>query len=150
MNRLKLGSILALVAGPFILVMNYLETSEKKQIDKAGIEAVAIPVSKMERRGRKGGRTYKLEIEFPTKDAKTQTAQVEVSKELYENIEAKPILRVKYLEDKPTQVIVVGEPMGKPELMYVGIAVFLVGIGGTWWYFIRKKPEAAEPETAAA
>lgn len=138
MNRLKIGSILALLIGPFIIVMNLLEINEKKVIDREGIEATAIPVSKLERRGRKGGRTYKLEVEFPTKNDGVQTAQVEVSKELYENIESRPVLKVKYLEKKPTQVIVLGEPLGKPELTYVGIGVLALGLFGTWWHFIRK------------
>lgn len=145
MNRLKLGSILALLIGPFIIVMNFLEINEKKAVDREGIEATAIPVTKMERRGRKGGRTYKLEIEFPTKDAKSQTAQVEVSKELYDNIEARPVLKVKYLEKQPTKVIVIGEPFGKPELTYVGIGVLALGLFGTWWHFIRKKAGGLAP-----
>ncbi len=150
MSRLKLGSIIALLAGPFILVMNYLETSEKKQIDREGIETVAIPTNKIERRGRKGGRTYKLEVQYPVLGAGTQTAKVEVSRELYEKVDSAPILKVKYLKGTPSKLIVVGESLDSPEMNYVGIGVLLLGIVGTWWFFVRKQPQTQPSEPASA
>ena len=57
MSRLKLAAIGALLAGPFMLVMNFMETKEKEQIDKEGVETMAVVTEKTENRGRKGRRS---------------------------------------------------------------------------------------------
>lgn len=144
MSRLKLASILALFIGPFILFMNYSETSKKQKTDREGIKAVAEPMAKIEKR-RKRGKTYKLEIEFPLENGTKQTTQVEVSRELYDRIETMPALEIKYLKDNPSEPIVTGEPLTKPEMNYVGIGALLFGGFGTWWYFIRKQPQQTPP-----
>lgn len=138
MFRLKLAVIIALIAGPFVLFMNYMETTEKKKIDREGVETIAIPTTKMASRGRKGGRTYKLEIKYPVEGSGTQTAKVNVSHELYDNIESQPIIKIKYLKTDPKKLIIVGEPLESTLMMVVGIVVLLFGIGGTWMLFIKK------------
>jgi hypothetical protein len=38
----------------------------------------------------------------------------------------------------------VGEPLSISELNYAGAGLFVLGLAGTWWYFVRKQP-SAEP-----
>jgi hypothetical protein len=150
MSRLKIGSVLALVIGPFILVMNYLETSKNQKIDREGIAVAAEPTAKIEKRGRKGRKSYKVEIEFPLQGGGGKyTTQVNVSHQLYDRIDTIPALQIKYLKEKPSELIVVGEPLTKPEMNYIGIGIFALGAIGTWWYFIRKQPQLASVETPA-
>lgn len=138
MFRLKLASIIALIAGPFVLFIYYSEMTEKKKIDREGVETIAIPTTKFEKRGRKGSRSYKLEIQYPVEGAGTQTAKVDVSHELYDNIESKPIIKIKYLKTDPKKLIILGEPLSSTSMMVIGFAVLLFGIGGTWWFIIKK------------
>lgn len=150
MSRFKLISIIALFAGPFILFMNHQETAEKKKIDQEGVETAAIPLTKIERKGRRGGKTYKLEVQYPVAKAGTQRATVEVSRELYERIDVEPLLTVKYLKESPEKVVVVGEPLDQPEMNVVGFGALALGMVGSWWNFVRRKPAVVPPPLAAA
>ena len=142
MARFKFASLIALVAGPFLLVTNYQETSEKQRIEREGIETSAIPLTKTDSRGRKGSHTYKLEIQYPVQGSGAQRAQVSVSHELYDRIDSMPELKVKYLKEDATKVIIVGERLDKPEMYAAGGIATALGVFGTWWYFIRKKRDA--------
>jgi hypothetical protein len=150
MARFKFISLIALVLGPYLLVTNYQETTEKKRIDREGIETGAIPMSKSESRGRKGSRTYKIEIQYPVQGAKVQKAQVSVSRELYDRIDNVPELKVKYLKEDTSKLIVVGERIEKPEMYGAGAVVTALGVFGVWWNFLRKKRDANIGAPAAA
>lgn len=130
--------------------MNFQETAEKKKIDREGIETAALPLSKIERKGRRGSKTYKLEIQYPDQAGGTHTQEVTVPRDLYDNIEANPILNIKYLKEQPTKLVVVGPPLESPEMNYVGIGLLAFGLFGTWWNFIRKKPAAQPQEPVSA
>jgi hypothetical protein len=147
MSRLKIGSVIALLVGPFILVMNYLETSKNQKIDREGIAVAAEPTQKIEKRGRRGRRSYKVEIEFPLQGGGKHTAQVDVSHQLYDRVDTIPALQIKYLKEDPSDLIIVGEPLSKPEMNYIGIGALALGAIGTWWYFIRKQPQLAPEES---
>ena len=148
--KMKLGAICGLIIGPVLLVGNYLETSEKKRIEREGIETIAIPSSKEEQRGRRGVRHYMVEIHYPVAGAVIRTAKAEISHDLYDKIDSNPVLKIRYLKESPARFIVVGEPLESPLTYYGGAVFFLFGIGGTWWFFIRKQPEAQIAESTNA
>jgi hypothetical protein len=104
---------------------------------------MAIPTAKIERRGRKGGRTYKVEVEYFAKGSGKQTQQIRVSHELYDRIESQPSINIKYLPSDTSKVIVVGEPLGTPEMYVVGLGLLAFGVAGGWWFFLRKRPGLA-------
>ena len=149
MAKLKLGSLAALLIGPVILFTNYKETTEKKQIMQEGISAIAVPTAKISQRGRRGGRSYKLEIEYAVQGGTRRTERVSVSKELYDRTELQPI-NIKYLSKDPSKLIIIGEPMEKPEMYVIGGILFALGAAGTWWYFLRKRPQAVAPPVMPA
>ena len=140
MAKLKLGSLAALLIGPVLLFTNYKETTEKKQIMQEGISTIAVPTAKISRRGRRGGRSYKLDIEYAVQGGTRRTERVSVSKELYDKAETQPIVNIKYLAKDPSKLIIIGEPMEKPEMYVIGGIIFALGAAGTWWYFLRKRP----------
>ena len=145
MAKLKLGSLAALLIGPVMLFMNYKETTEKKQIMQEGISTIAVPTAKISRRGRRGARSYKLEIEYAVQGGTRHTEQVSVSKELYDKAELEPIINIKYLAKDPSKLIIIGEPMERPEMYVIGGIIFALGAAGTWWYFLRKRPQQVAP-----
>jgi hypothetical protein len=144
MAKLKLGSLAALLIGPVILFTNYKETTEKKQIMQEGISTIAVPTAKISRRGRRGGRSYKLEIEYAVQGTR-HTEQVSVSKELYDKAELEPLINIKYLAKDPSKLVIIGEPMERPEMYVIGGIIFALGAAGTWWYFLRKRPQQVAP-----
>ena len=137
--RFKLTLIIALIVGPFLVVSNYRETAEKEKIAKEGIATVAVPVAKIEKRGRRGGRTYKLDVKFPDSQGVTRDVQVKVSKEIYDRADTDPALPIKYLKEDPTKVIVVGQPLKSPGMYAVGGGMFLFGAIGTGFFLLRRK-----------
>ena len=150
MAKLKLGSLAALLIGPFILFMNYKETTEKKQIIQDGISTIAVPTAKIARRGRRGGRSYKLEIEYAVPGGARRTERVNVSKDLYDRAETQPFLNIKYLANDPSRLVIIGEPTEKPEMYVIGGIIFALGAAGTWWYFLRKRPQPVAPPVMPA
>jgi len=150
MAKLKLGSLAALLIGPVILFTNYKETTEKKQIAQEGISTIAVPTAKISRRGRRGGRSYKLEIQYAVQGGTRHTERVSVSKELYDKAETQPIINIKYLSKDPSKLIIIGEPLEKPEMYVIGGIIFPLGAAGTWWYFLRKHPQEVAPPVMPA
>ena len=142
MPKLKLGSIIALLVGPFLIAMNYFETTQKQEIARDGIATVAMPTAKITRRGRRGSRSYKLELEYPLQSGGTRTERVSVSRELFDKAESQPLIQIKYSAKDPSKLIIVGEPIENPAMYIVGAVLFVLGAAGTWWYFIRRRPEA--------
>lgn len=140
MWKLKIGAILALLIGPFIIVMNFLEISEKTKIDKEGVATEAFVEQATEKKGRKGRVNREVELAYIVEGAKEPVhKKMDVSKEIFDRLtEENRTLPVKYLKADPTKLIIVGEPKGQPALYAVGAAIFLFGIGGIWWFFIRR------------
>ena len=142
MSKLRFGSVIALLAGLYIIVTNFLETTERKQIDREGIHTVGISTLKIEHRGRRGARYYELEVLYPVEAAVIHSTRVVVSRELYVKTRPRSALIIKYLEDDPSKLIIVGESLASPEKYAVGVAVLVLGAAGTWWFFIRNRAVA--------
>ena len=144
--RLKLGCVAALIIGPVMLVTNYLNTAEKKQIDREGIQATAIAATTIDQT-RRGTHTYKLEVQYPVKGSSVaRSAEVTVSRERYDNIESEPFVPIKYLKSDPTKLIVIEEPLEEPEMYVAGSILFLLGAVGTWWAFLRRRSSPTTPQ----
>jgi len=137
MSKLKLAAVLAIIIGPVLMVMAYLEKKEYDNIAKNGIETVGIPMVKTASAGRKSSRTYKVELEFKDEAGATKNTTLKVSKELYDRVDTMPVLRLKYLKADPSKMIVVGFPKSSAGGITGGLVVFLLGVGGTVFFFLR-------------
>ena len=110
----------------------------------------AVGSGSARRKGRRGGKTFKLEVEYPVAESGTRTAIVDVSRELYERIEAEPLLRIKYLKESPEKLVVIGEPLEQPEMNIVGVGALALGVVGSWWNSARRKATTVPPPLPAA
>ncbi|MGC3957042.1 MAG: hypothetical protein QM813_03485 [Verrucomicrobiota bacterium] len=137
MSKLKIAAVLAIFIGPVLMVMAYLEKKEYDNIAKNGVETVGIPMVKTASAGRKSSRTYKVELEYKDEVGTTKSATLKISKELYDRVDAMPVLRLKYLKADPNQMIVVGFPNSSAGGITGGLVVFLLGVGGTAFFFLR-------------
>jgi len=142
MSKIKIAAVLAIIVGPVLMIMAYLEKKEYDHIAKDGIATVGVPLVKTASAGRRSSRTYKVELEYRDEAGATNTAKVTVSKELYDRVDAMPILPIKYLKADPSKMIIVGFPKSSAGGIVGGLVVFLLGIGGTWFFFLR--PGASE------
>lgn len=139
--RFKLALVILMILGPVMIVGNYRETAQRKQIAKEGLEAVATPTAKIESRRKRGGTTYKLDIQFQAGGVITQQ-RVKVSRETYDNAESSPGLKIKYLKEDPSKIILVGEPLENPSMYTIGGGMFLVGALGTGYMLLRRSSNA--------
>ena len=137
MSKLKIAAVLAIFIGPVLIVMAYLEKKEYDNISKTGIETVGIPMVKTASAGRKSSRTYKVELEYKDEAGATKNTTLKVSKELYDRVDTMPVLRLKYLKADPSKMIVVGFPKSSAGGITGGLVVFLLGVGGTVFFFLR-------------
>ena len=80
----------------------------------------------------------------------TLTPKVDVPEVVCEWAETEEaVIEIKYLASGPEKIVVVGEPTDEAEGNLASAVVFLLGVGGTWWNFFRKKP-AGPPEMPEA
>lgn len=142
MASFKTSAIICLFLGPGMLIMNYYDNAGRQKIDREGVQMVAIPVSKSDLRGRKGKHTYKVELQYPVRGLGNQRTTAEISQTLYDQLETKKFLQIKYLKDDVSKVIIIGERIVKPEMYYAGGILLAIGVIGTWWTVFRKKNDA--------
>lgn len=69
----------------------------------------------------------------------TLTPKVDVPEVVCEWAETEEaVIEIKNLASGPEKIVVVGEPTDEKAGKLVAAAVFLLGIGGTWWNFFWK------------
>jgi hypothetical protein len=133
--RAKLIAIVLVLIGPFLVVTGFQDGVKRAKIEKEGVEAEAIVRGGEERRRRKGGRSYNLDLSVPNA---TKDHNVSVSKEIYDSVGIGSPLPIKQLPSDPDQFFIVGDDDDHVFMEIIGAVLFLVGGGMIWWCFIRK------------
>jgi hypothetical protein len=136
MWRAKLIAIVLTIVGPCMLVSGFSSAKKHKQIEKDGVDTVAIITGGEDRRGRKGGHTYKLELNVPQA---SKSHSVSVSKSLYEKAAIGTPLPIRQIPSAPDTFAIIGESDGSFGMEIGGFLIFLVGGGMIWFTMIRKK-----------
>jgi hypothetical protein len=148
-SRLKLVAIVALVAGPAVAFMGFKEKQRVGKIEKDGVEVVGVPMGGEMRKGRKGAKTYKVTVDYPTSaDGKgtPKSKEFKVTKTFFESISSGDMItadtvKVKLLADNPDEAIIVGGSDDDQIMFPIGIGAFVLGGIGTAVLF--RKPAAA-------
>lgn len=135
--RIKIFAIALTVIGPMLIVMGFIEGAKVAKIEKEGVEATAMITGGQEKRGRKGGKTYSLDLSVPNA---TKDHTVNVPKEIYEESAIGAPIKIKQLPNEPDKFIVVGDDDESLVMELVGAAMLIIGGIMVWWMFIRKKP----------
>lgn len=108
---------------------------KRSKIEKEGVTVEATVSGGEERRRRKGGRTYNLELSVPNA---TKDHTISVSKEIYQSVSLGSPLPIKQLPSDPDAFFVVGDDDDHVLMEIIGLVLFLAGGGMIWWCFIRK------------
>ncbi|MCW1921397.1 hypothetical protein OKA05_02465 [Luteolibacter arcticus] len=145
MSRFKLVAIVALVAGPIVAFMGFKEKLRIDKIEKNGVEVAGIPTGGEMRKGRKGAKTYKINVVYPVGGKNTK--EFKVTRSYFETISSGDALTVdtvpvKYLADQPDEAIIVGGSDDDRAMLPFGIGAFVLGGAGTAFLF-RKGARAA-------
>lgn len=144
MSRLKLIAVVALVAGPVVAFMGFKEKQRIEKIEKDGVEVAGVPMSGEMRKGRKGAKTYKIQVMYPHGKGAATTKEFKVTRGYYESITSGDTFTVetvpvKLLADQPEEAIIVGGSDDDRALFPVGIGAFVLGGVGTALMFRKGK-----------
>jgi hypothetical protein len=135
-SRLKLVAIVALVAGPCLAFVGFQEKQKIEKIEKGGVEVAGVPMGGEMRKGRKGARTYKVDVTYPDTKGASKTKQFKVTRKFFESISSGDTITaetvpVKLLADQPDEAIIVGGSDDDRAMFPVGIGAFILGGIGT-------------------
>lgn len=144
MSKIKLVAIAALVAGPFVAFLGFQEKQRIGKIEKEGVEVPGVPVGGEMRKGRKGAKTYELEVVYPDTKGGTKTGDFKVTRAFFESISNEDSITVdtvpvKLLADQPDQAIIVGGSSDDRAMFPVGIGAFVAGGIGTALLFRKRR-----------
>lgn len=138
MSRLKLVAIVALVAGPIVAYVGFKEKQRIGKIEKEGVEVVGVPTGGEERKGRKGGKTYKVTVAYPLtgNTLPPQSKEFKVTSEFFKSISSGDqitvdTVKVKMLKDQPDEAIIVDGSDDDRALFPIGLGAFALGGIGT-------------------
>jgi hypothetical protein len=141
-SRLKLAAVIGLVAGPFLAYTGFKEKQRIEKIEKNGVEVAGVPMTGEVRKGRKGGKTYKVNVMYPSADGKgaPTTKEFKVTSKFFESISSGDTItadtvKVKMLADQPEEAIIVGGSDDNRAMFSVGLGVFVLGGIGTAMMF---------------
>jgi len=134
--KLKLVAIVALVAGPCLAFLGFKEKQRIGKIEKDGMEVAGVPTGGEMRKGRKGGKTYKLNVMYPDSKGAPQSKEFKVTRKFFESISSGDMITadtvpVKMLADQPDEAIIVGGSDDDRAMFPVGIGAFVLGGVGT-------------------
>ena len=146
MSRLKLAAIIALVVGPCLAFVGFKEKQRIEKIEKNGVEVAGVPMSGEMRKGRKGAKTYKLQVIYPDTKGGSKNKEFKVTGDFYESISSgdqitADTVKVKVLADQPDEAIIVGGSDDDRIMFPIGLGAFVLGGIGTVVLF--RKPAAA-------
>lgn len=146
MSRLKLAAIIALVVGPCLAFVGFKEKQRVEKIEKNGVEVAGVPMGGEMRKGRKGAKTYKLQVIYPDSKGGSKNKEFKVTREFFESISTgdqitAETVPVKLLAEQPDEAIIVNGSDDDRLMFPVGIGAFVLGGAGTAFLF-RKGREA--------
>lgn len=137
-TRLVLGGILLLVIGVFLMVVTFRAQRENDRLDAEGVRVVGEIVGGEEARGRRGRKTYKLDVTYASEDGRVRNQKtMTVPKEVYEQTGVGGEIPVTFILGEP-DVARVGERRDSA-FGYIGGPVMML-IGGVMLaFFVRRR-----------
>ena len=143
MSRLKLASLIGLIGGPAFAFMGFKEKQKIENIEKNGVEVAGIPMSGNLKKGRRGAKTYTLNVEYLDNKGAPHNKDFKVTGKFFESISTgeeitAETVPLKVLPDQPEQAIIVGGSDDDRYMLPVGIGAFVLGGIGTAFAF--RKP----------
>ena len=123
--------------------MGFKEKQKIENIEKNGVEVAGIPMSGNLKKGRRGAKTYTLNVEYLDSKGAPRSKDFKVTGEFFESISTgdeitADTVPLKVLPDQPDQAIIVGGSDDDRFMFPVGIGAFVLGGIGTVFAF--RKP----------
>lgn len=143
MSRLKLASLIGLIGGPAFAFVGFKEKQKVENIEKNGVEMTGVPMSGNLKKGRRGAKTYTLNVEYLDTKGAPHSKDFKVTGEFFESISmgeeiTADTVPLKVLPDQPEEAIIVGGSDDDRFMLPFGLGAFVLGGVGTFFAF--RKP----------
>ena len=134
-SRLTWFLILLMVGGPIATVFGLTQQSNMKQLASEGVEVTGQVIEGVEKSGRRGRRSYSLDVSFRTDKGFPVTKSFSVSKTIFSrhcNSEfiTNPNIPIRYASSNPENCVIVGNEGDPIVLTVLGGLAFLAGSVG--------------------
>jgi hypothetical protein len=127
----KIVGVILVLVGIGLAIGGFVSHSKQKKLDAEGKTARAEIVGGESRSGRRGSKTYNVELRYQTESRQTVNKKFSVSKSTFESAQNQGVggaLQVTYLPSDPQTARVVGDSSSGHVVMYVlGPILALVG-----------------------
>lgn len=128
----KIVGVILVLVGISLAVGGFFTYSKQKKLDAEGKTAQAQIVGGESRSGRRGSKTYKVELRYTTESRQTVSKKFTVDKKTFESANNQGVggaLQVTYLPSDPQTARVVGDGNSGHVVMFVlGPILALVGV----------------------
>ncbi|HYD73100.1 MAG TPA: hypothetical protein VEF55_08180 [Candidatus Binatia bacterium] len=157
LNNLKWALVLAIFAGPAIAYSSYQDQQRIQRVMANGAEITAFVAGGAEERGRRGRRSYSLDLVWPDANGAPQSHTVDVSDAYAQSIIVGDTItiettQIKYLASETDgPVVVVADASEQLETAQFGIWLGIGGgIGGLilapLWFWIESRNKKRQDE----
>ena len=143
--------IALLVIGLAMLGFGVREYGRSARLDKEGVKAEGQVLDGREKRGRRGGKSYSVDVAYGPGGARPNNEKTfSVSKEQYAQAERTGVIAIEYLPADPDVARVVGRSSANWLLIAIGAIMTLVAVGMTAFALRSRSSGSATAYTAPA
>ena len=134
-------SVIVLIMGIFLLTQGCSDRRDNQRLASYGVEVMSEPLADYTER-RKGGVVigYSVRPDFKTQQGQQYHCSGEVSKETIDQLQGNPVIKVRYLPQKPSVCSVDGEKTGGLWLVILlglGLIIGSIAYGYNQWTLPR-------------
>ncbi|MEL6107160.1 MAG: DUF3592 domain-containing protein [Planctomycetota bacterium] len=132
-NRLHIALIVMFFVGPAMCFFGIKNMMHRRHIEATGIKTVGVVTDGWEKRGRKGRRSYHLEVAWQTEGGSKYDGTFSVSSGYYDEVLLNMPIPVQYDKENPGDCILLDDRDTSMVTVVLGAVIFLVSIGGISW-----------------
>lgn len=132
-TRIHLAIILMFFIGPTMCFFGYREKMRHDRIESTGTATVGMVTDGWEERGRKGRRSYYLDVSWTSESGTQYEETFSVSGSYYGEVALGMPIPCKYDKEDPSELILLDDKDNSMVTVYIGGALFLASIAGIAW-----------------
>ena len=132
-NRFHLAIVIMFFVGPAMCFFGYKDKMRHDHIKSTGTATVGMITDGWEERGRKGRRSYYLEVSWASEEGTEYTDDFSVSGSYYGEVALGMPIPVQYDNEDPSELILLDDKDNSMFTVFFGAALFLASLGGIAW-----------------